>query len=71
MQVFLSIVLSPFGGNRLHQIETNHLFKRIVISSSDTPYGQFVRYLNNFDWINAGYKYIQMSDHQCPFCELS
>jgi wobble nucleotide-excising tRNase len=41
-----------------------------VISSADTPFAQFIKKLNAFDWVRTGYRMYQPNaDGVCPYCQ--
>ena len=41
-----------------------------VISSADTPFAQFIKKLNAFDWVRTGHRMYQPNaDGVCPYCQ--
>lgn len=40
-----------------------------IISSSDTPYANFIRAIGATDWVQQGHKHFHDTpDHRCPYC---
>lgn len=46
-----------------------HLLDTPVISSSDTPYANFIRAIGATDWVRQGHRHFHDTpDHKCPYC---
>jgi len=46
-----------------------HLLDTHIISSSDTPYANFIRAIGATDWVQQGHKHFHDTpDHRCPYC---
>ena len=52
----------------IKEIETDNVWKRIIVGNEDLPIANLIKELNNSDWINQGRKYIK-DNNICPFCQ--
>lgn len=65
-----SIKLNLMLIDSFNDIESNPIWKKIIIGKSDVDIANLIQKLNMNDWINQGKKYIQ-EDKTCPFCQQS
>ena len=46
------------------------LLGEIIVSSSDTPFAQFIKAINASDWVRTGHDhYTEAADGKCPYCQ--
>ncbi len=50
------------------KISGYELLKMAIVSSSNTPYAEFIKNLKATDWVRNGLSYVEGSDSKCPFC---
>jgi wobble nucleotide-excising tRNase len=60
--------ISSIYYDRITEIETNPIWKKIIIGKADVDIAKLIDKLNINDWVNQGRLYIQESDI-CPFCQ--
>ena len=54
----------------LDNIANLDLIEKKIISSSDTPFANFIKAMNNTAWVKQGMAhYHSVSDGKCPFCQ--
>jgi wobble nucleotide-excising tRNase len=51
-----------------NDIESNPIWKKIIIGKSDVDIANLIQKLNMNDWVNQGKKYLQENE-TCPFCQ--
>ncbi|MBA4239296.1 MAG: hypothetical protein C0448_01120 [Sphingobacteriaceae bacterium] len=64
--------IDPIGQisfDRLVEIETNEIWKKIVVGKADVDIAKLIQKLNINDWVNQGREYIE--GDTCPFCQQS
>ena len=59
--------ISQISFNRLFEIETNEVWKKIIVGKADVDIARLIQKLNINDWVNQGREYIQ--EDTCPFCQ--
>jgi wobble nucleotide-excising tRNase len=64
-QVIEPISLISF--ERIIEIETNEIWKKIIVGKADVDIAKLIQKLNINDWVNQGREYIQ--GDVCPFCQ--
>lgn len=52
---------------RVLEIETNAIWRKIIVGKADVDIAKFIQKLNINDWVNQGREYIQ--EDKCPFCQ--
>lgn len=55
-----------------HSYETDPIFSKIIVGNSDSSISDFIKELNNQDWVRQGLSYIDKQpadDLRCPFCQ--
>lgn len=55
----------------LSTIETDAIWKKIIVGKSDVDIADLITKLNSNDWVSQGRNYIQEQDSICPFCQQS
>jgi len=60
-------VISQVSFERTIEIETNNVWKKIIVGKADVNIAKLIQKLNINDWVNQGRDYIQ--DDTCPFCQ--
>jgi len=56
---------------RLKEIESDAIWTRSVVGSSDVDVAHLIAALGNADWVEKGRKYLEANDGRCPFCHQS
>ncbi|MDI9871376.1 AAA family ATPase [Flectobacillus roseus] len=59
--------ISQISFDRILEIETNGIWKKIIVGKADVDIAKLIQKLNINDWVNQGRDYIQ--DDTCPFCQ--
>lgn len=59
--------ISQISFDRVLEIETNDIWKKIIVGKADVDIAKLIQRLNINDWVNQGRDYIQ--DDTCPFCQ--
>ncbi|MDI9863372.1 AAA family ATPase [Flectobacillus sp. DC10W] len=59
--------ISQISFDRILEIETNDIWKKIIVGKADVDIAKLIQKLNINDWVNQGRDYIQ--DDTCPFCQ--
>jgi len=59
--------ISQISFDRIIEIETNEIWKKIIVGKADVDIAKLIQKLNINDWVNQGREYIQ--DNICPFCQ--
>ncbi|ROI13672.1 AAA family ATPase [Epilithonimonas hominis] len=59
--------ISQISFDRILQIETNEIWKKIIVGKADVNIAKLIQRLNINDWVNQGREYIE--DKTCPFCQ--
>ena len=59
--------ISQISFERVLEIETNDIWKKIIVGKADVDIAKLIQKLNINDWVNQGRDYIQ--DATCPFCQ--
>jgi len=59
--------ISKISFERVLEIETNEIWKKIIIGKADVEIAKLIQRLNINDWVNQGKEYIE--DTTCPFCQ--
>lgn len=59
--------ISQISFDRILQIETNEIWKKIIVGKADVDIAKLIQRLNINDWVNQGREYIE--DKTCPFCQ--
>lgn len=59
--------ISQISFERVMEIETNDIWKKIIVGKADVDIAKLIQKLNINDWVNQGRDYIQ--DDTCPFCQ--
>lgn len=60
-------VIGRVSFDRTTEIETNNVWKKIIVGKADVDIAKLIQKLNINDWVNQGRDYIQ--DNICPFCQ--
>lgn len=54
----------------LQDTRGNELLGKVITSSSDTPFAEFIKAINATDWVRQGHEhYTETSDGKCPYCQ--
>ena len=59
--------VSQISFDRVLEIETNDIWKKIIVGKADVDIAKLIQRLNINDWVNQGRDYIQ--NDTCPFCQ--
>ena len=61
----------PTGATtRLKDTRGNELLDKSIMSSSDTPFADFIKAINATDWVRQGHEhYAEVVDGKCPYCQ--
>ena len=59
--------ISQISFERVVEIETNEIWKKIIVGKADVDIAKLIQRLNINDWVNQGKEYIE--DKTCPFCQ--
>lgn len=59
--------ISQISFDRISQIETNEIWKKIIVGKADVDIAKLIQRLNINDWVNQGREYIE--EKTCPFCQ--
>lgn len=59
--------ISQISFDRILEIETNEIWKKIIVGKADVDIAKLIQRLNINDWVNQGREYIE--DTTCPFCQ--
>lgn len=53
------------------EIEKNLILEKAIVSSGNSNFSQFIKRIENSDWVKSGIKYIsdKNSENKCPFCQ--
>jgi wobble nucleotide-excising tRNase len=54
--------------DRIIEIETNNIWKKVIVGKADVDIAKLIQKLNINDWVNQGRDYLQ-EDKTCPFCQ--
>ncbi|MBX8996909.1 AAA family ATPase [Corynebacterium testudinoris] len=49
--------------------EQKHLLEQPIKTRDATSFGDFIRLLENSDWVRQGLQYLDRAGSQCPFCQ--
>ncbi|OXA85919.1 AAA family ATPase [Flavobacterium hercynium] len=60
--------ISFLSFDRIIEIETNSIWKKVIVGKADVDIAKLIQKLNINDWVNQGRDYIQ-EDKTCPFCQ--
>lgn len=61
--------INTFSYDRILQIETDPIWKKIIVGKADVDIAKLIQKLNINDWVNQGRNYIQEDADTCPFCQ--
>lgn len=59
--------ISQISFERVVEIETNEIWKKIIVGKANVDIAKLIQRLNINDWVNQGKEYIE--DKTCPFCQ--
>ena len=59
--------ISQVSFDRIVEIETTEIWKKIIVGKADVDIAKLIQRLNINDWVNQGREYIE--DTTCPFCQ--
>lgn len=59
--------ISQISFDKTLEIETNDIWKKIIVGKADVDIAKLIQRLNINDWVNQGRDYIQ--EDTCPFCQ--
>lgn len=59
--------ITQFSYDRISEIESNGIWRKIIVGKADVEIAKLIQRLNINDWVNQGREYIQ--DETCPFCQ--
>jgi wobble nucleotide-excising tRNase len=59
--------ISQISFERVLEIETEEIWKKIIVGKADVDIAKLIQKLNINDWVNQGRNFIQ--DDTCPFCQ--
>lgn len=59
--------ISQISFERVLEIETTEIWKKIIVGKADVDIARLIQRLNINDWVNQGKEYIE--DTTCPFCQ--
>lgn len=62
-------LINTISYSRVSEIETNSIWKRIIVGKADVDIAKLIQRLNINDWVNQGRAYIQENEDVCPFCQ--
>ncbi len=62
-------LINAISYSRVSEIETNSIWKRIIVGKADVDIAKLIQRLNINDWVNQGRAYIQENEDVCPFCQ--
>jgi len=51
------------------EIESNSIFKSIIVGNEDSILSDVIKKLGNSDWVRLGVQYIDVNSETCPFCQ--
>jgi wobble nucleotide-excising tRNase len=60
-------LISQISFKRVLEIESNEIWKKIIVGKADVDIAKLIQKLNINDWVNQGRDYIQ--NDTCPFCQ--
>tara|TARA_R110002050_G_scaffold130531_1_gene252252 strand:+ start:682 stop:2892 length:2211 start_codon:yes stop_codon:yes gene_type:complete len=60
-------LISTVSFERVLEIETEEIWKKIIVGKADVDIAKLIQKLNMNDWVNQGQDFIQ--DNICPFCQ--
>ncbi len=60
-------LISQMSFDKVLEIETNEVWKKIIVGKADVDIAKLIQRLSINDWINKGREYIE--DKTCPFCQ--
>lgn len=60
--------INPIFFDRIIEIETNNIWKKVIVGKADVDLAKLIQKLNINDWVNQGRDYLQ-EDKTCPFCQ--
>lgn len=61
-------LISPITFSRLGEIESNTIWKKIIIGKADVDIAKLIQKLNLNDWVNQGRTFLEKTT-VCPFCQ--
>ena len=61
-------VLTDEFVSSISEIESDQIWKRVIVGSKDVPIADLIESLDNADWVNKGRSYLH-KDGVCPFCQ--
>lgn len=61
--------INTISYDRILEIETDPVWKKIIVGKADVDIAKLIQKLNINDWVNQGRGYIQEEDDTCPFCQ--
>lgn len=61
--------LKNIDSDYLHNIESNDIWKKIVIGKQDVDIAGLILRLGNTDWVSQGVSFIEEGSDVCPFCQ--
>ncbi len=59
--------INQISFERIIEIETDEIWKKIIVGKADVDIAKLIQKLNINDWVNQGREYIQ--GNTCPFCQ--
>lgn len=60
--------INSISFDRIMEIESNEIWKKIIVGKADVNIAKLIQKLNINDWVNQGKEYLQ-KDETCPFCQ--
>jgi wobble nucleotide-excising tRNase len=61
--------ISVITYDRLIQIESDPIWKKIIVGKADVDIAKLIQKLNINDWVNQGRNYLLEKEDTCPFCQ--
>jgi wobble nucleotide-excising tRNase len=61
--------INTFSFERIIEIESNPIWKKIIVGKADVDIAKLIQKLNINDWVSQGREYLQVNDKTCPFCQ--
>ena len=55
--------------SKLSSIESDHIWKKIIVGKQDVDIAALILRLSNSDWVSKGIEYIENGSDVCPFCQ--
>lgn len=59
----------PFVFNDLYILENSSIFNKVIVGNENSSISDFIKNLNNSDWIKTGIDFLDTSNGRCPFCQ--